>query len=164
MKVSIQFDAELRLAPDIEQRNAERVHFAQTVLDNEVLKRLRAYVPYNTGTLYNSLFWNTVPGEGLIHQGAPYARYLYYGEVYGPNYPIIEGGQLVGFFTNKDGKRCPLFKGGQIIGFYSPKHKEPTGRQLHYNNGGSHWFDKMVAADSEVLLEATQRALDGGNS
>ena len=164
MNTVYQFNARLELSPDITARNAMRVHFAQTILDNEVLKRLRNYVPYNTGTLYNSLFWSTVPGEGRIIQSAPYSRYLYYGEVYGPNYPLIEGGKIIGFFTNADGKRCPLIEGGQIIGWYSPKVKQPTGKKLKYNNGGPHWFETMVEAERDNLREVVQNALNGGTS
>lgn len=72
---------------------------------------INEYVPKKSGALrrsaivtHNSISW----GRGL-----PYARYQYYGEVYGPNFPIIKGGTIVGW-------RSPPGEGS----------KHPTGREL----------------------------------
>mgnify|MGYP000793250637 FL=1 len=83
-------------------------------------------------------------GDGMIVYATSYARYLYYGEVYGPNIPIFEGGELAGFF--------------------SPPHKYPTGRPLTYNGApdrGAYWFERAMAEHKDdVIREAA--ALAGG--
>ena len=52
---------------------------------------------------------------GQIEHTAPYARYVYYGEVYGPNYPIFQAGQIVGWYSSRG------------------RAKHPTGRKMQYN-------------------------------
>lgn len=105
--------------------------------DKKVQKQVNVYikdainefVPMKSGALrrsaivtHKSITW----GRGL-----KYARYQYYGEVYGPNYPIVQGGTLSGFFR-VGGKRYPVFNGGTITGWYSipDMKKHPTGREL----------------------------------
>ena len=86
-------------------------------------------------------------GSGKLTQATPYARYQYYGEIYGPNIPIK--------------------KGGAIVGWYSPKKKYPTGRMLTYSTAksplaGSHWFERMKADKKEQLLREVQALVDKG--
>lgn len=50
---------------------------------------MKPYTPFKMGVLENSATIHTVIGSGEIKQITPYARYLYYGKVYGPNYPIV---------------------------------------------------------------------------
>lgn len=80
------------------------------------------YVPVDTGALRKSVQF----GPSQIKWTAPYARYLYYGEVYGPNIPIIV------FNT--------------VLGFWSPKKKYPTGRDMKYHSPGtgSRWVERMM--------------------
>ena len=78
----------------------------------------------------------------------PYARYQFYGEIYGPNIPIVEN--------------------GVIVGYRSPPEKHPTGRPLKYNTdknplAGSHWFDRAMADHSEDVLKEAQDAADRGS-
>ncbi len=113
---------------DINKRLQKDVHEKQKIVDSECLRYMDPYIPYDTGTLAKSAVIGTVIGSGLIVQNTPYARYLYYGEVYGPNIPITTG--------------------GEVTGFYSPAHKEPTGRPIQYNTtkhplAGKMWFERM---------------------
>ena len=113
---------------DINKRLQKDVGEMQKVVDSECLRYMDPYIPYDTGTLAKSAVIGTVIGSGLIVQNTPYARYLYYGEVYGPNIPITSG--------------------GEVTGFISPAHKEPTGRPIQYNKtkhplAGKMWFERM---------------------
>lgn len=76
------------------------------------------FVPKASGKLrrsaivtHNTISW----GRGL-----KYARYQYGGEIYGPNYPII--------------------RGGRIVGWYSRGPKSPTGRMMSAHTQGSEWM------------------------
>ena len=116
----------------------------QKVVDSEVLRYCDPKVPFATGTLKSSAITASAVGDGLLVYATPYARYLYYGEVYGPNIPILEGGVLVGF--------------------RSPPVKHPTGRKLTYNGAperGAYWFERAMAEHKDdVIREAA--ALAGG--
>lgn len=82
---------------------------------------MKPYTPFKMGVLENSATIHTVIGSGEIKQITPYARYLYYGKVYGPNYPIVR---------EKDGTEHIVFGhysgDGIIIGWRSPKGKKNT--------------------------------------
>ena len=82
----------------------------QKQINTRIKDAINEFVPMKTGALrrsaivtHNSISW----GRGL-----PYARYQYYGEVYGPNLPIVRGGTIVGWYS------IPGMK------------KQPTGREL----------------------------------
>ena len=68
----------------------ERMQYVQTVIDSEALKLMAPYTPMRTGELMHSATLGTVIGSGKIVYTHPGARYLYYGEVFGPNIPIKE--------------------------------------------------------------------------
>lgn len=107
---------------------------------------MRPYTPFLSGALIKSATIGTVIGSGTIKQNTPYARYQYYGEVYGPNIPII--------------------KDGVLEGFYSPPKKSPTGRELQYNKSknpkaGKKWFERMKA-DHKTSILAGAAKISGG--
>lgn len=116
----------------------------QKAVDEAVIRYCDPKVPFRTGTLKHSAITASAIGDGMIVYATPYARYLYYGEVYGPNIPIFEGGELAGFF--------------------SPPHKYPTGRPLTYNGApdrDAYWFERAMAEHKDdVIREAA--ALAGG--
>ena len=56
-------------------------------------KMIEPWVPMDTGILAHGY---EVTPQALIYPG-PYAHYQYMGIVYGPNIPIFEDGELVGF-------------------------------------------------------------------
>lgn len=115
---------------DVNKKVKDVTHNRQCIVDEAVLRYMDPYIPYQTGTLAKSAVTGTVIGSGRIEQTTPYARYLYYGEVYGPSYPITSGGEVIGFFSK------------------GPKH--PTGRDIKYNTtkhplAGKLWFERMKA-------------------
>lgn len=88
---------------------------------NVILKDyINAFVPKQSGALrrsaivtHQSISW----GRNLA-----YAHYQYEGDIYGPNYPIIKGGRIVGWYS-KPGV---------------PKH--PTGRKISAYTFGNEWL------------------------
>ena len=98
----------------------------------------RLYRPYCTVNISGG------GGEGMIEHTVPYAHYLYEGEVYGPNVPIMQGGALVGYFS-------PV----------APKH--PTGKMLHYSGMGSrHWDEAARPTQLPLLVQSLQAFVDSG--
>ncbi len=116
----------------------------QQTIDKSVIDWCLQYCPWETGSLAKSAYGATVIGSGKVRYPGPYARYLYYGEVYGPNIPVYEDdtGIPTRFFSRKGQK------------------KHPTGRALHYNTdtnplAGSYWFERMKADHkADILREA----------
>ena len=119
----------------------------QTYIDQRVITLMDDYTPDRNGVLKESIRINSVIGSGKLTQATPYARYQYYGEIYGPNHPIK--------------------KGGVIVGWYSDKKKYPTGRMMTYSTAksplaGSHWFERMKADKKDQLLREVQALVDRG--
>lgn len=118
----------------------------QQAIDNAVISYCMAYVPFETGTLARSPYTASPPGTGKVIYNTPYARYLYYGEVYGPNIPVFEDDS------------------GVPTRWFSPpeQKKHPTGRRLQYNTdtnplAGAYWFERMKAAHGRDIVEEAQR-------
>ncbi len=118
----------------------------QTAIDNAVISYCMIYVPFETGTLARSPYIASPPGGGKVKYDTPGARYLYYGEVYGPNIPVYEDDS------------------GVPTRWYSPpgRKKRPTGRPLHYNTdtnplAGPFWFERMKAAHEQDIIEEARR-------
>ncbi len=138
----------LKWTPNFGKMKTEQLNQAQKFVDSECIRLMIPYTPMDTGILYKSAMLGTKIGSGEIHQNTPYARYLYYGEVYGPNIPIMENGQVIGFFSPK-GKR-----------------KYPTGRPLQYSPSkhpmaGKMWFERMKADHKDSILRGAFRCLGG---
>lgn len=124
-----------------------KIQRVQKYIDSECIRLMVPYTPMRNGVLFKSATFGTVIGSGEIRQITPYARYLYYGKVYGPNIPIVEQGQLVGFFSPKG------------------KKKHPTGAGLKYSTSkhaqaGPYWFKRMVADKKDVILKGAQKAVN----
>lgn len=120
----------------------------QKAIDAAVVRVCFPYVPFDEGVLAGSANTATEVGSGEVVYDTPYARYLYFGEIYGPNIPITEN--------------------GVITGYWSPPKKTGTGRSLKYNTeknpqAGSHWFDRAMAYHKDEVLEAAQDAADRGS-
>lgn len=117
--------------------------YVQKVVDAAVIRECQPYLPFDEGVLAASANTATEIGSGEVIYDTPYARYQYYGEVYGPNYPITENGEIVGWF--------------------SPPEKFPTGRKLRYSTernplAGSHWFERAMADRGKAILKEAQNA------
>lgn len=123
--------------------------YVQKTVDTAVIRECLPYVPFDEGILAGSANTATQIGSGEVVYDTPYARYQFYGEVYGPNIPIVEN--------------------GVIVGYWSPPEKSPTGRQLQYNTdknplAGSHWFDRAMADHSDDILKEAQDAANRGRN
>ena len=115
----------------------------QLAIDNAVIRHCIPYCPMDTGTLAKSPYASHVPGK-VIYAG-PYARYLYYGKVMGPNIPIFEddSGEPTGFFSHPGTK------------------KHLTDRDLKYKTdknplAGPFWFERMKADHCEDILREAE--------
>lgn len=122
----------------------------QQAIDNAVIRYSMPYVPFETGTLATSPYRSSPPGSGRVIYNTPYARYLYYGQVMGPNIPVFE-----------DDSGIPTR-------FYSPpgQKKHLTGKALTYNQdtnplAGAFWFVRMKAAHGNDIVEEANRVANG---
>lgn len=120
----------------------------QKAVDAAVIEQCFPYLPFDEGVLAGSANTATKIGSGEVVYDTPYARYLYYGEVYGPNIPITEN--------------------GIITGYWSPPEKFPTGEKLKYSTeknpqAGSHWFDRAMADHKDEILKEAQDAANRGS-
>lgn len=112
----------------------------QATIDKSVIDWCLQYVPWETGSLGKSAYAATVAGSGMVVYPGPYAHYMYYGEVYGPNIPVFEDDS------------------GVPTRWFSPpgRKKTPTGRSLTYATdvnplAGSFWFERMKADHLEDI-------------
>lgn len=124
----------------------EKFHKAQMFVDSECIRLMSPYTPFRNGFLEKSATLGTVIGSGEINQIAPYARYQYYGKVYGPNIPIYENDEVIGFFSRKG--------------------KQPTGADIKYDTSkhpqaGKMWFARMVADNKNSILRGASRIVGG---
>lgn len=99
------------------------------------------YTPFDTGIMSHSL---QILKDGLRYN-TPYAHYQYVGEVYGPNIPIKQNGEIVGWFSPPN----------------QPKH--PTGAKINYSKdkhplATDHW-DKAMMRDRAEDFEAEVGAM-----
>lgn len=125
------------------KRNLEKGGMVQRYIDSEVIRQCEPYVPFDEGTLTRSASLATRIGSGLVIYNTPYARYQYYGVVYGPNIPMVIGGEQT---------------------FRSPTNqaKHPTNRKLTYNKekhplAGSMWFERMKADHKDDILVGAKK-------
>ena len=123
----------------LKARNLEKGGLVQAAIDKSVIDWCLQYCPWQTGTLARSPYTASEIGSGEVCYIGPYARYLYYGEVYGPNFPKEIDAQ------------------GNVVQWASPPKKYPTGRELQYNTdtnplAGSFWFERMKADHTDDIL------------
>ena len=143
-KVFMDLDTE-KLLSRLNLQSGGRV---QQVIDNAVIRYDEQYVPWDTGTLARSAYSATKIGSGEVIYPGPYAHYMYYGEVYGPNIPVFEDDS------------------GEPTRWFSPpgREKHPTGRELKYSQdpnplAGSFWFERMKADHLEDIIDEAKKAV-----
>lgn len=147
----IKYDARLDLdglQDALEARGLKPGGKVQKFIDSEVIRLCDPKVPFATGVLKHSAITASVIGQGMVVYATPYARYLYYGQVYGLNIPRYEAGELAGFWS-PPGKK-----------------KHPTGRKLTYNGAperGAFWFERMKAERGDDIIRGAA-ALAGGRA
>lgn len=130
------------------QRQREQLAEVQKYIDRQCIDLMEKYTPFRTGALVQSVTRGTKIGSGHIVYNSPYARYQYYGVVYGPNIPIYENGILVGF--------------------RSPKQKHKTNRMITYSKARHPqaqrlWFETMKKKHGEAILRGAA-AIAGGKA
>ena len=108
-------------------------------------KHYKDYVPMKTGTLYDRV--NYAPKK-IIHT-EPYAHYMYTGQVYGPNIPVMEGKHVTGYFSipNRPKKRT-----GKALKFSDQFHPKASAK----------WDKAAKATELPKLVSEIQRHIDSG--
>ena len=126
----------------LKKANLEKGGLVQQAIDKAVIDWNMQYCPMETGTLAKSPYSVTEIGSGKVVYPGPYARYLYYGEVMGPNIPVFEDDS------------------GEPTRFFSPpgQKKHLTGRQLEFSTdlnplAGAFWFERMKADHMDDILK-----------
>ena len=119
------------------REQTDRFTTVQKFIDSECIRLMVPYTPMRNGILMKNAVMGTTIGSGQIVYNSPYARYQYYGVVYGPNIPIL--------------------KNGKIVGFYSPPQKHSMNRPLEYDTSRhpkaqKMWFEAMKADKREQIL------------
>lgn len=139
MKVKVKsgsaFQWDLTVNPIFVKNKVNRVlNDDQTRIEihNALARICYPYVPMDEGILMTTT--ETTPD--YLRYNVPYAHYMYVGEVYGPNIPIIENGIVVGWFS--------------IPG----KKKSPTGKQINYSKekhplATKEWDKVAIAANKD---------------
>lgn len=140
----------LSVADMLAKFNLEKGGLVQQTVDKLIIDYCLPYCPMDSGVLAKSAYDATQIGSGEVIYPGPYAHYMYYGEVYGPNIPIFDDDS------------------GAPTGFFSPpgKKKSPTGRQLQYNTdlnplAGSFWFERMKADHLDDIVREAQNVATG---
>ncbi|MBR3667384.1 MAG: hypothetical protein IKN66_09535 [Ruminococcus sp.] len=132
------------------QRQLEQLAEAQKYIDRQCIELMEKYTPFRTGALVQSVVRGTKIGSGHIVYNSPYARYQYYGVVYGPNIPFYVNGICEGYFSKRGVK------------------KHPTNRQLQYKKSPHPfaqrlWFETMKKKHGEAILRGAA-AIAGGKA
>ena len=100
-------------------------------------ERANKYVPMNSGALRESM---RVDSDSITWgDGLDYAHYQYEGEVYGPNLPITQEGEITGWYSLKGMTKYPT---GRTLGMPG----EWRGWKFGYKTPGTthHWVDEML--------------------
>lgn len=113
-------------------------------LANTCKRLMDPYVPAQNLVLAQNVRVTSDEKTGYVKYNSPYAHYQWEGEVYGPNYPITEN--------------------GEVVGYRSPPHKSPTGRQMQYSKfrhplATSHWDRAMWAARKGDIIRSYESYL-----
>ena len=111
-----------------------------TFAASEWHKLYEPYVPMDQGELQSKVVIR--PKE--IEHTTPYAHYQYMGIVYGPNYPIVEN--------------------GKIVGYYSKGPKKPTGKKIQYKRpkASAKWDKAAAPTQLPKLASSLQAYVDSG--
>lgn len=137
----------------LKQYHIEPGGLAQQTLEKAIIDYSIPYCPHDEGVLENSPYTATARGSGRIVWDTPYAHYLYFGQVYGPNIPVFEDDS------------------GVPTRWFSPpgQKKHPTGKFLTYKtdqnpNAGSFWVERMLADHRKDIVEEVANAARFENS
>lgn len=141
-------DIEVKWEKSAEQIVKERTRGNDGLLflANEAKRLMDPYVPADSMVLAQNVRVYVDGDNGVVEYQSPYAHYQYEGVAYGPNYPIMDG--------------------ETVMGFYSPPHKSSIGEKLKYSHfrhpqATSEWDKAMVRARKNDLTRAMQNYLGG---
>lgn len=103
------------------------------------------YVPADKLVLAQNIHITADDNCGHVTYNSPYAHYQYMGELYGPNIPIKDG--------------------NEVVGFWSPPHKTATGKKLKYSTfrhplATDHWDKAMMIARKDDLINSYKNYLN----
>ena len=148
MSVAFQIKVKLLNADEVKRKfHLEPGGLAQRVLEKCVIDYSIPYCPFDTGTLANSPYSASVPGSGKVVYPGPYAHYLYFGQVYGPNIPVFEDDS------------------GTPTRWFSPpgQKKHPTGKFLQFKTdinplAGPFWVERMWADHEKDIVQEVRNA------
>lgn len=112
-------------------------------IHNEYARLMEPYVPFDSGTLAQT---TEITSES-VRYAVPYAHYMYEGEIYGDNIPIIEDGMIVGWFSRPGEKKHPT---GRPIEYDTTKHPLAT----------SHWDKAMLEANRDTFIAIVQQLVE----
>lgn len=141
MKITISING-LDAGKILEDRGLGKDNQAALKLAMVVRRFCDPYVPFQQGTLKNTVHIGCDSDGAYIIYNQPYAHYQYTGVVYGPN------------FLTKDGWRSMAPKGG----------KKPTNRTLAYNQApmrGKEWDRRMMADRGDEVLACAAQIIGG---
>ena len=117
-----------------------------------VLRRIKRYMPFQTGITYKITVIQTDIRRPRIVTDVPYARYLYHGKV---------------MVNSKTGKGPALIPG---VGYRYRKGTTlmPTNRDLEYTRtknplAGPYWDRTLVAHEGPAMVADLQRYMNRGN-
>ena len=105
-----------------------------TAIHNTMARRFDKYVPFDTGLLSQT----TQVTDKYVRYNQPYAHYMYEGVVYGPNIPIIENGEVVGFYSRPGVKKTPT---GEYMNYDKSHHPLAT----------RHWDEAMMRTEGDAF-------------
>ena len=154
--IEIHAHANFNLSPDdvLCKFGLEKYGKVQKAIDKAVIDYMMPYWAFDTGTLARNAYTATDIGSGEVVYMGPYAHYMYYGEVYGPNFPVERDsdGNVIQW------RSPPLGKGS----------KHPTGRKIKYKTdknqlAGAFPFERMKADHAEDILEEARRIVRDSN-
>lgn len=99
---------------DVTVNISDIINNVETAIDDDVMlavhntfaKLINPWVPFREGVLSQDI--EITPN--YIRYISPYAHYQYVGMVYGPNIPIYENGDIVGWFSPPGRKKHPTGK------------------------------------------------------
>lgn len=124
--------------------NLEEAGKVQRFFSDTILRRSDKYVPFESGILKNSGMVSA-DGESITYT-SPYARYLWYGDLY------VDPVYLIGAFHDPVTGRFWSRPGVQKI-------KDPRGRKLQLNGApmrGERWVERCWQNESDVICQEVE--------
>ena len=144
MSISVSVNAHINTRKLAYQFRQLADDYSMVQVHNLFAKMCDPYVPMETGTLSQGA---TIYKDKVVWPG-PYGRYMYMGEVYGPNIPIFEDGVLVGFFSPPGQKKKPTGRDIQYNKEYHPLASKEWDKAMMRDRG-----DEFLAQVEEILLQ-----------